>query len=306
MAARLLVLAVFLAGPAFGQSFNVDFGTGSVTPADTYPAVAQQGYWNEVGVLPSLQRQPLSHLWGAPSAASIYMIGGTDLLVSDDPLTSGDDEALMDDMLIGWNDPVDVCIWFENLENAEYAVIIYAMTPNDPSLQCRVRVDFGSPGPQMVGGAWPGFHQDLVTYGLHEVMVTDGTIGLHSGLWNGLIQSGINGIQIIKLSGTGVEKGTASAPGAGIRGVYPNPSAGPQVIELALPRPFVSGRVEIHDVTGRLVWSTGIVGLLAGPHRVTWDGRTHSSALAAPGVYFVRLQISGPEQGDVARLIRVR
>lgn len=42
----------------------------------------------------------------------------------------------------------------------DYEVILYAMTPGDAAHPNRLRVDFGSPGPVMCGGAWAGFHQD--------------------------------------------------------------------------------------------------------------------------------------------------
>lgn len=92
------------------------------------------------------------------------MAGGDAILAVDDPATSGDDDALLDDMLIGDNNPTDVCIWFENVPAGNYEVILYAMTPGDPAHQNRLRVDFGSPGPIMCGGAWAGFHQDSVTF----------------------------------------------------------------------------------------------------------------------------------------------
>ena len=107
---------------------------------------------------------------------------------------------MMDDMLLSFNNPVDACIWVENLAGGTYEVTIYALTPNDPERLCRVRVDFASPGPIMVGGSWPGAHQPGVTYGRFTVTIAaGGTIGLHSGLFGGNIQSGINGIQIVRL-----------------------------------------------------------------------------------------------------------
>ena len=72
--------------------------------------------------------------------------------------------ALMNDMLIGHNDPVDECLWIDHLIDDQYEVLIYAMTPDDPSRMCRVRVDNGSPGPTPVGGAWPGIHEAGVSY----------------------------------------------------------------------------------------------------------------------------------------------
>src|SRR5438552_2714986 len=130
------------------------------------------------------------------------MYGGTQLLQFDNPATSGDDGALMDDMLIGHNDPVDECLWIENLVDDDYEVLIYAVTPDDPSRMCQVRVDDGTPGPVYVGGAWPGAHQRSVTYERFVVHTSGGLIAFHSGLYRGNFQSGMNGVQIRSLSTT--------------------------------------------------------------------------------------------------------
>jgi hypothetical protein len=193
--------AASLAGSAAGQSYNIDFGDprGNDKPASSYAAAGLAGAWNEIGVPASGVYYPLVNLQGQPTAAELYNIGGSDLLVSDDPGTTGDHDALMDDMLIGHNNPVDVCIWVRNLPPGSYEVLIYAMTPNNPSLASRTRVDFADQGPAFIGGLWPGAHALGITYSRHTVTIANDTIGLHSGLFNGFIQSGINGIQIRKI-----------------------------------------------------------------------------------------------------------
>jgi hypothetical protein len=278
--------ALLLPAVAAAQPLNVDFGV-SQPPAPSYAAVGLAGTWNTIAVLPPAQRAPLVGLGGQAVAAKIYMIGGTGLLESDDPLTSGDDAALLDDMLTGLNNPLDVCVWFESLENGEYEVILYAMTPNDHDLLSRVRVDFATPGPTEVGGAWPGQHEPGKTYATFAVTVTDGTIGLHSGLPGALIQSGLNGIQLRPLATSGAGIGAESAP-TGIRAVFPNPASGPQVVELV-----TTGRearsLEIWDVAGRLVWSRSLEGLAAGPTRIEWNGLDRTGRRVPASVYFVRM-----------------
>src|SRR5262249_52455469 len=87
----------------------------------------------------------------------------------------------------------------DNLLAGTYQVTMYAMTPNDPTRMSRVRVDGATTGPVMVGGAWPGHHVEGVTYGRFTVTVgAGGTIGMHSGLAGANIQSGINGIQLVR------------------------------------------------------------------------------------------------------------
>ncbi len=92
----------------------------SVPPA-SHAAAGVPGAWNAIGVLPGWERAPLVSLDGQPSEAVIYMFGTSmSMLAVDDPATAGDDESLMDDMLIGLRDPVDVCICVENLAVGDY------------------------------------------------------------------------------------------------------------------------------------------------------------------------------------------
>jgi hypothetical protein len=190
--------AVWISSPVGAQSLNVDFGQVFSAPAGDYAAAGKAGVWNNFAALPSGQRFAVVGLVGQALPARIYNLGTTTMLTHDNPGTAGGDAALIDDMYLSFNNPVDACIYFENLWNGAYSVLTYAITPNDPSRLCRVRVDFGTPGPVMIGGAWPGGHQAGVTYAHHTVTVTNGTMGIHSGLFNGNIQSGINGIQIVR------------------------------------------------------------------------------------------------------------
>jgi hypothetical protein len=195
------IACVIDGGRACGQSINIDFGTPGTIPEHTYGAAARQGAWNSFESLPTNQRFPLVNLYGQPIGARIYNNGGTNMLSFNNAGTQGGDEALMDDMLLSFNNPVDACIWIENVLAGTYEVTTYAMTPNDPLRLSRVRVDFATPGPIMVGGAWPGMHVHGITHARHTVTVSQGgTIGLHSGLFGGNIQSGINGIQIVRLA----------------------------------------------------------------------------------------------------------
>jgi hypothetical protein len=73
--AFLLSILLALATPAYGQSFNIDFGSSGSTPAATYAAAGIPGTWNAIGVLPQFERAPLVDLAGQPSSAMIYMFG---------------------------------------------------------------------------------------------------------------------------------------------------------------------------------------------------------------------------------------
>jgi hypothetical protein len=291
----LALLCVTSAVPAWGQSINVDFGSGT-PPSDGYAAAGAAGRWNVIGVLPPYSTAPLVDIHGAPIAADIYMYGGTAMLSASDPALSGADAALMNDMLLGHNDPVDECLWIENLVDDEYEVLIYAMTPNDTSLFCRVRVDNGTPGPTMVGGAWPGVHEEGVTYERFIVHSSGGVIAFHSGLYGGYFQSGMNGVQIRPTSTLSVNP----SPTVPLRlSVTANPSRSGQPLGFTLSSGEPNGRLEVFDVSGRLLWWAR----LGGNGTVRWDGRDVNGRLAARGVLLARW--SAPNVSATVKLVRL-
>ncbi len=188
-----IILAI--ATPALAQPINIDFGPADAAPPDAYRAAGGPGYWNPVPLLPAGVNTPILDAAGNPGYI-IRNIGGTAMLLADDPATTGADQALLDDMLIGYNNPVDVCIWIEGLTPGLYEVLIYALTPADPTRHSPVRVDFANEPAVLVGGPWTGSHTEGLSYARHTVASLDGTIGLHSGEWAANTQSGINAIQI--------------------------------------------------------------------------------------------------------------
>ncbi|MFM9994603.1 MAG: hypothetical protein ACKVU4_02255 [Phycisphaerales bacterium] len=199
--APCVLFSAAVASDARAQAFNIDFGPAGSAPSASYAAAGVAGAWNPVPLLEPWLRTPLVSVSGAASTAQLYMFGCDSSFAADDPLTLGDDGALMDDMLISFNSPVDACIWVEGLPNGTYEVLTYAMTPGLPTELHRVRVDNATTGPVMIGGAWPGTHVECVTYARHTVTITGGVIGLHSGLWGANITSGINGIQVRRTDG---------------------------------------------------------------------------------------------------------
>lgn len=74
----------------------------------------------------------------------------------------------------------------------------------------------------------------------------------------------------------------------------PNPARGAVTLRFALPA-AAAARLVIHDVQGRRVREVLRRELPAGTHEAAWDGRDAGGAPAAAGVYFVRLQVAGPE-----------
>ncbi len=174
------VIGLSISAAAFGQSFNIEFGSSTTGPPPTYAAAGLPGVWNNLlgtnGVT-----YPVVDINGNATNVTVKNIGGTSLVSSDDPSTSGSDEALLDDYLVTFNPSLEVCLFFTNLQSGTYEVTTYAWTPNMPELQSFVTVDFSPPG-QIVGGAWTGQHEQFVTFGRHMVTVTSGTIGGHSGI----------------------------------------------------------------------------------------------------------------------------
>jgi len=180
---------------AFGQSLNIRFGSAVSTPSAAYAGAGLPGAWNTFQVTPDYGLEPLVSLQGTAVPAQFYQYCSSSMLTYNNPLTSGDDKKLMDSMILSTNNPTDGCFWVQVLMLGPYEVTIYAMTPDDPSRQCRTRVDNGSPGPTMVGGAWPGHQQAGVTYSRFNVTTSDGVIAFHDGLYGGVLQSGMNGVQ---------------------------------------------------------------------------------------------------------------
>ena len=69
----------------------------------------------------------------------------------------------------------------------------------------------------------------------------------------------------------------------------PNPFASTLLVPFDLPR-ATDVALEVFDLLGRRVAMLAEGAWPAGRHAVAWDGRARSGALAAPGVYTVRLR----------------
>ena len=112
-------------------------------------------------------------------------------------------------------------------------------------------------------------------------------------------------IRKIEYTFTGTAGATPPPLGAGTRLEVnsPNPFA------LATQIPFTlalagRARLEVYDVSGRLVAVLSDETLPAGPHSVSWTGRDQSGARVPPGVYLLRLEASGLSLTRRVALIR--
>ncbi len=72
----------------------------------------------------------------------------------------------------------------------------------------------------------------------------------------------------------------------------PNPTRGATRVDFTLPREG-DASVQVLDVAGRLVASLHQGTLAAGPHTLSWDGRTSKGVAAANGMYRVVLRADG-------------
>ncbi len=215
---RLVVASLFLATPALGQSLNIDFGEADSHPPPTYAAAGLAGVWNSFPALHGTSENDLLGLDGQPTGARLLQLGGFENLHEHDPAISGDDALLMDDFLVTYNAALESCIFFDDLEPGEYEVLVYARMP-DPAIGSYTSVDqeVGIPHYE-VGGAWPGGHQELVSFSRHFVTVgADGNLDLHSGIVPGadpLLGAALNGIQLIlagPIFSDGFESGDTSS-----------------------------------------------------------------------------------------------
>ena len=78
---------------------------------------------------------------------------------------------------------------------------------------------------------------------------------------------------------------------------YPNPF-NPRTRILFTLDHNVDLSVKIHDLRGRLVWSSGVVHGLAGENSVTWDGLTSEGTPTSAGTYLYSLEIGGRTAGS--------
>jgi hypothetical protein len=94
-----------------------------------------------------------------------------------------------------------------------------------------------------------------------------------------------------------------SMPCRDVFAVYPNPVKGQAEIEYSLKTPS-SVRLDIYDVTGRLVREVVSGAQPAGVLRATWDGRGDNGRQVSSGIYFLRL--TSPGLNKTARFVVVR
>jgi hypothetical protein len=78
-------------------------------------------------------------------------------------------------------------------------------------------------------------------------------------------------------------------PATGFLGISPNPLTGQGVLRYSLAVP-ADVRLDIYDVTGRLVQNIAAGRESEGPHAVVWDGTDLQGRRVSSGVYLYTFQ----------------
>jgi hypothetical protein len=204
---RPIIAALLLAAaaPAHAQSINVDFGQTDAGPPPSYAGAGRAGHWNSIVAEHGSTTFDLVGIDGVPTTVKVWQFGGLETPWTDDPDLAGDDATLMNDYLITYDESLESCLFFRNLERGSYRVIVYARMPARPDVLSYTSSEEEPGFPHyVVGGAWTGEHELLVSYSVHEVEVTasDGLLRLHSGIVpkeDPLLGAALNGVQIERI-----------------------------------------------------------------------------------------------------------
>ena len=185
-----------LASPGFSQAINIDIGDPSLgSPVITYGAAGMPGFWNAVSGVPGSPIDLLD-ISSTPTTAKIQHAGAVGNFFTNNALTTGDDELLLDDLQdvggVGAVSTIDIT----GLTNGTYTVRVYSWAPDFRfNYSTDVWVMGGSVGVQTVGLAgWTGSHVLGDTYAEDTVSVTAGSMQITATTSAGF--GSVNGIQI--------------------------------------------------------------------------------------------------------------
>ncbi len=196
-AAAAVVIAV--APGTLAQNFNIDFEILTGTPTSTYGAAgAQPGVWTNPVIAGVVTPIPLNDTTGAATGVTLQCAGPVFSFTTNNALTTGDDEALMDDLLDLSNlFGVPINFVFTGLQAGTYDVYAYAWAPDDPiNFITAINVN-GQPDENVGGAIWPGSHVEGVTYATQSTTIAAGqTLTVAATPIAGF--GSLNGIQIKK------------------------------------------------------------------------------------------------------------
>lgn len=179
------------AGAAGAQSLNIDLAPQAGIPSASYAGMGLPGVWNDAT---GADAGNLRGLDGLGTGASL---GGTFSIfpfMLDDPGTSGDVAALLDDGAWGAGD-VLLHLSVNGLDAGVYDVYVYGLAGGMP--QERTLFEVGN-GYGLTGGAYGGTLVEGLTHAHFTVQVGASgiiSIGIAGGIWG---QSGyFNGLQLV-------------------------------------------------------------------------------------------------------------
>lgn len=218
LAIRAACMSVPTAVAAASPGIYVDLHRGAPapenagTPSASYAAAAAQaGIWNAVTVLEA-GPHPLVDTAGAPAGISLTLSATAGGRLDNNPTTSGDDAALLDD---GYNIAPGigstVVFTVTGLAAGSYTIYTYAWDPNSPSSRS-VSVDVNGAGAIPVApssDAFTGFEVG-VTHAVHPVTLGAGenlviTVANLDDVYD---QASVNGFQIVPGGPSPIEEST--------------------------------------------------------------------------------------------------
>jgi hypothetical protein len=197
----LAVVLCFTPG-AEAQCINVDVGdplsVGGV-PAPTYAGGLSAGTWNPStsATTPSYEVLGLLDCSGAATAANlsqfqVVVTNGLDDFGFDNPGTTGDDQALYDDLQDVGNVGAITEFTFSGLADGSYDVAIHAWAPDNSTFVSAVTPTGRMT--QQLQGAWSGSPTAGVNYASYCLAVSGGTLSFQVECITGF--ASVNGIQI--------------------------------------------------------------------------------------------------------------
>ena len=202
---RVITIAIIAAAgvlPAVAQSINIDLGFPGAEPPASYRAAGLPGVWQKFPATQWGLYYDLVGLDGAPTAARVRQIGGTEIVQASfggPGQPQGGDAVMLGDALVTHN--IENCMFFVGLENGTYEVLSYAWMPTAPTTLNEVWLDF-HPDWVLIGGTWLGELTQGTVFARHIYTTTNGVINMHSGIPSGGNPNpgaALNGIQLRRM-----------------------------------------------------------------------------------------------------------